>query len=667
MYHIFPEVQSINYHEGSAWDLSRPAAVWCSPKVMAHFFDQLPPGFTSPEVREGPDYVLGTGDIEPKVNSVGEQGYGLVVDDSGICLGTDDPAGFRYGLDTLAQLLDQATDGTLASLAIVDEPVLKNRGLMLDLSRGKVYTLDYLKDLAGRLAKNRYNILQLYTEHSFAFSKHPDISEGTDPLTKSDILELSAHCRKLGIELQANLQSLGHMRRILTRPAYRHLAESPLFWSLNTTDPAGYDLLDDLYSELLPLFDSPWVNVCCDEPYDLGRGKSSTSGKSRGQLYFDHLLKVHDLARRHGKKIMLFGDVIRHYPDLARQMPDDVLFLDWIYDPKETYGTPALFQSAGRPYWVSPGTGNWNTLFPRLDGSIQNIVGLTLEGIRHACQGMLLTDWNDHGAYTQASPAWYLYSYAAATAWCGKDPGKAAVDRGADKILDLPGYSRIIHALGSIYHIPPIWSQNRSQCVMALFDEPIRGAAVRGPDVPDGVKAFDMSLPPGVDRVLERHSHHPMRPVFAIPESARREIAAILEAVRPDLANLKDGLVKDQLEYIQTAFQLMLDKLSFSHRLISAMESRALQAEDWLDHEDAINELIRRYAGLQRDFTRLWLDVSKPSEIHLTLVYFSQIITRLDYLKDWLSIQREQMASGGAVDWTFDTYVTGGYTTLPTF
>ena len=103
-------------------------------------------------------------------------------------------------------------------LTIRDFPALKRRGLMLDVSRGKVYTRTYLLNLVELLSKLRYNVLQLYVEHTFAFRRHPEISEGSDPLTAEDVLAIQAACKERGIELQANLQSLGHFRRILTRP-----------------------------------------------------------------------------------------------------------------------------------------------------------------------------------------------------------------------------------------------------------------------------------------------------------------------------------------------------------------------------------------------------------------------------------------------------------------
>ena len=619
-----------------------------------------------PVVKEdSPLYEYTIGEYIHYSEEIEEQGYVIIINKNGILVKASDELGFRYGIDSFIKIFEESQE-KLNCMEIYDYPTLKKRGLMLDISRGKVYTLDYLLDLMDLLKKLRFNVFQLYIEHTFQFSKHRQISKGSSPITPEDILILQNKCEENGIELQANLQSLGHMNRILTRPEYMHLAESEMYWSIDTTNEESYDLLDDMYEEFLPLFKSQWLNICSDEPYDLGKGKSEAHKKEVGELYFDHLLKLHDLANKYGKKIMLFGDVVKQHPEYAEKMPKDVIYIDWIYDPKEEYKTPGLFQKTGIPYWVSPGTGNWNTLFPRLEGSLTNIKNLTLEGIENGAEGMLLTDWNDHGGYTQPGPTYYSYAYGAAISWTGRALELPKVDKWIDSLLNMPMYSQIIHKLGSIYNIVPIWSKNRSECVMALFDEPIFGNAIRGPKPPKELKAYDLKLPEGIEPVMDRHSQHPLRPYFSIPDEARSQISNILKEVEELLSQMKNGRIKSQLVYISNAFSIMIAKIELGKEIIYKMENRVLNIEGFLKLEDKVRLMIKDYIKLQMDFTNLWFEVARHSEIEISLVYFAHIISRLDYLRDWLSIQRENFHKEG-VDWKFKTYNTGDYTTLPTY
>jgi hypothetical protein len=663
---IFPPVKEHKLKEGMFNRQNIAFEPKSSVPYDANLFKNIPKDYW-PKVDNnlcGLKYVIGEVPEFEKKN--GEQGFSLFINEKGILLHADDVEGYRYGLDTFRQILNQVNGNNIPCLEIHDSPKLKKRGLMLDTSRGKVYTLEYLMELVDIMSTLRFNVFQLYVEHTYKFKSHSEISMGSDPLTSEDITSLQDYCKQNGIELQANLQSLGHMNRILTRPEYMNLAESEMYWSLDTTSEKSYGLLDDLYKEYLPLFESPWLNVCSDEPYDLGKGKSAVTGKEVGELYLDHLLKLHKLAAKYGKRIMLFGDVVKEHPEFANRMPTDIIYIDWIYDPKETYGTPALFKESGIPYWVSPGTGNWNTLFPRLDGSITNIVNLTLEGINFGAEGMLLTDWNDHGAYTQPGPVYYSYAYASAVAWTGYDVGKNIVNNWIDQVLNLPGYSTIILKLAEIYQIPPIWSKNRSECVMALFDEPIFGKSIRGAIPPQNLKAYDLSLPEGVLYELERHSQHPLRPYFSIPETASSQIRLIIEDAEKDIHRIKFGRIRNQLQFIIDAFNLMLDKLELGKKIIQMFEERKLEIPDFIVLENEVRIMISRFVKLQLDYTLRWFEISRQAEISISLTYYANIISRLYYLQDWLSIQRENFNKEG-VDWDFTTYETAGYQTLPTY
>lgn len=663
---IYPMVKQLHPQEGEC-KLSALGLVSCSEPVEARWWNEFPEHLLPTAQEESHPFRYTAGEPIEISAAEEEQGYVLSVSTSGIVVQGADSAGLRYGLDTLGQLLAQAQNDTLPCLTIRDYPSLKHRGLMLDVSRGKVFTRQYLMELVTLLSKLRYNVLQLYIEHTFDFQRHPEICADSDPLTAEDITALQEMCKANGIELQANLQSLGHCRRILTRPEHMALSESDMFWSFSTTSEGSFQLLDELYEEYLPLFESPWLNVCLDEPYDIGCGQSADAKARGADLYLTYFQRIHQLAGKYGKHIMAFADVFLRNPESMAQMPDDVIYLDWCYDPKEHYGTPAKIGASGRKFWVCPGTGNWNTLFPRLDGAVSNIVQLLREGMDAGADGMLLTDWNDHGAYAQPGPGYYVYAYGGSAAWQGNDPGAELVSAQVDQVLGLEGYANVVRKLAEIYQIPPFWSKNRSECGMALFDEPVFGQAIRGMVPPETLRAYDLSLPEGIEPVLERHSQHPLRPYFQITPSVCGQVREIVMEARKALDSLADGNIKDQLLYLTDAFMLMTDKLAFSRQLLEAFQTRRVDIAQFLQMEDQLRLLIKRYVRLQLDYVKIWLSVARPSEVELSITYFAHIIERLDYLKEWLSVQRELTAAGRIVDYDFDTYVTAGYRTLPTY
>lgn len=142
------------------------------------------------------------------------EGYVLTIEDDGIAVWGASPVGLTYGARTLSQLLVQA-HGSVPALRIHDAPAFRYRGVMLDVSRGKVPTLTTLFRLVDVISSFKLNMLQLYVEDTFAFRKHPSIGSEWGALTPEEVVALDDYCRERCVELVPCLQSLGHQRRFL--------------------------------------------------------------------------------------------------------------------------------------------------------------------------------------------------------------------------------------------------------------------------------------------------------------------------------------------------------------------------------------------------------------------------------------------------------------------
>ncbi|MEC7628391.1 MAG: glycoside hydrolase family 20 zincin-like fold domain-containing protein, partial [Verrucomicrobiota bacterium] len=98
--------------------------------------------------------------------------YSLVLSATGIRLEAQGPEGAYRGMQTLMQILQNSSGQNLPCLRIKDRPALKRRGFMLDVSRCKVPRMNELFSLIDLLSLLKFNELQLYVEHTFAFAKH---------------------------------------------------------------------------------------------------------------------------------------------------------------------------------------------------------------------------------------------------------------------------------------------------------------------------------------------------------------------------------------------------------------------------------------------------------------------------------------------------------------
>ena len=359
------------------------------------------------------------------------QGYRLEISPAAVRLVAPDRAGLFHALMTLRQLLRQFP-AVLPACVITDWPDYAVRGVMLDISRDKVPTLATLCALVDRLAEWKFNHLQLYTEHTFAYRHHREVWERADPLTPEDVRTLDLFCRERGIELVPNQNSFGHLTRWLRLPRYSALAGCPdgyvTPWgerraeplSLDPTNPACLDLLRELYDELLPNFSSRFFNVGCDETWDLGQGRSAAAcaARGKGRVYLDFLLKLRDEVGRRGHTMQFWGDIVLQHPELVGELPRDLIALNWGYEAAHPFEREAAtFAAAGLPFWVCPGTSSWNSLAGRTTNMLGNIRAAAEAGLKHGAEGLLVTDWGDNGHWQPLPVSYAGFATAAAFAW----------------------------------------------------------------------------------------------------------------------------------------------------------------------------------------------------------------------------------------------------------
>ncbi len=363
------------------------------------------------------------------------QGYRIDIGDAEIRIDFRDAAGGYYAICTLEQVISQISldPPILPGMEIVDWPDFGARGVMLDISRDKVYKMETLFDLVDQLSAWKINQLQLYTEHTFAYKKHEVVWKDASPMTAEEIQTLDAYCKERFIELVPNQNSFGHMERWLKHAEYAPLAEvlgeycapwgetktGP--YSLAPLEPGSLALLASLYDELLPNFSSELFNVGCDETFDLGKGKSKTACAELGvgQVYLNFLLEIYKIVKRSGKTMMFWGDIILKYPEFLNQIPRDLIGLIWGYEDNYPFDQQASqFAAAGLRFYVCPGNSTWNSLAGRTDNTLENLKNAAINGLKYGAEGYLLTDWGDNGHW-QTWPISFLgFVAGAAMSWC---------------------------------------------------------------------------------------------------------------------------------------------------------------------------------------------------------------------------------------------------------
>jgi hypothetical protein len=495
--------------------------------------------------------------------------------------------------------------------------------------------------VAAELSRYKLNVLQLYTEHTFQFPRNPEIGAGCGSLSSQDIVEIDAICRRHHVELMPNLQSFGHARNTLSIPAYRHLAESPDLWTLSPVHEETYELLDELYADMLPSFTSTQFNISCDETWDLGRGASRSLADEIGvgRVYLGHILRARDIAARYGCTIQIWGDILLHHPELISELPEDVVLLDWHYDPQDSYPSTRVFGEAGRRFWVCPGTGSWNSIFPRLHGSNTNVRNLVRDGVQAGAEGVLNTDWGDHGHYQPLGLSWYGYVFGAAQGWTGGTTEDDAFDAAFGPLFFGSGHEQIMRAvrqLASTNDLAGVHRPNRSRTVLALFDEPLTGSTVAGDD--------------------------------ALPSQTLGELELLGDASADTCVHLADGHSREltlfELAAAGRLTSFAARKTLLGQEIRAALRDPSTDAELLYEYELALRELDTELEVLRADFEALWFARSRFSEINVALGYFAALRVRFGAAIDWLAGQRALLGAGKPIDSELHTYDCAVYRTL---
>lgn len=349
-----------------------------------------------------------------------DEGYVLAVSADEVIVAGKTPAGTFYGLQTLKQLVRGAGAGAfIPGVNIADWPTMRWRAVSDDISRGPVPTVDYIKRQIRTEAFFKLNMHSFYMEHTFASESQPLIGPAGGSLTPSEIRDLVAYARRYHVELVPEQQTFGHLHKALRLEKYAELAETPYGDVLSPQQEGSYKLIADWYRELNELFPGQFFHIGEDETFELGEGQSKDAAKARGvgAIYFEHLNRVRDVLKPYNRRLMFWGDIALHHPDLIGNIPKDMIVMNWQYGARDEFWSDIKpFQDAGLQQFVCPGAQNWNQIFPNLEAARKNIVNFVRDGQKAGAIGMMNTTWDDDGE-SLFETTWYSIVLGAAASW----------------------------------------------------------------------------------------------------------------------------------------------------------------------------------------------------------------------------------------------------------
>ena len=97
------------------------------------------------------------------------------------------------------------------------------------------------------------------------------------------------------------------------------------------------DFIKSLITEYRALFTSKKFNICCDETFDLGKGRSKALADEKGEhaLYMAHVVELCRWLLSQGVTPMFWGDIMWRHPEAYAEIPEGVICLNWGYLPEQ--------------------------------------------------------------------------------------------------------------------------------------------------------------------------------------------------------------------------------------------------------------------------------------------------------------------------------------------
>jgi hexosaminidase len=221
------------------------------------------------------------------------EGYRLTVGPSGAEIDAADDAGLLYGVVTLFQLASQQVGPAAAidipAVSIEDAPRFAWRGLMLDSVR-HFQPVDAVKKLIDVMAWHKLNVLHWHLADDQGWrveiKKYPRLttigawrSNAREHryggyYTQAEIRDVVAYAKDRNITLVPEIEMPGHALAAITAyPALGSTRKVPrgpsgdwgIFPYLYNVDDKTFGVLEDVLTEIMTLFPSPYVHVGGDE------------------------------------------------------------------------------------------------------------------------------------------------------------------------------------------------------------------------------------------------------------------------------------------------------------------------------------------------------------------------------------------------------------------
>lgn len=339
-------------------------------------------------------------------------------------------------------------------------------GMMLDMSRGGVMTVEAVKGMIDAHAALGLNLMMLYTEDTYTVPEAPYLGYLRGRYTEKELREMDDYAAESGVELVPCVQTLAHLEQFLQWDVNRDIKDNDCVLMID--EPKTYAWIRAALTALRRCFRTNRIHIGMDEAHGVGLGEyyQKHGAVNRFELLNRHLNRVVDICKELGFKPIMWSDMFyrlgsknNDYYDTdavvlesaIAQIPDVALcYWDYYHTDEQFYaGMLEGHRKMGKEVVFAGGIWTWSGILPHVRKTNATMYPALRACLKAGIGTVLATLWGDDGCETDYRLALNQLPIYSEHVWLGEDCTRAEVERMGERLTGLS--EACFNAMGAFY------------------------------------------------------------------------------------------------------------------------------------------------------------------------------------------------------------------------
>lgn len=339
-------------------------------------------------------------------------------------------------------------------------------GMMLDMSRGGVMTVEAVKGMIDAHAALGLNLMMLYTEDTYTVPEAPYLGYLRGRYTEKELREMDDYAAESGVELVPCVQTLAHLEQFLQWDVNRDIKDNDCVLMID--EPKTYAWIRAALTALRRCFRTNRIHIGMDEAHGVGLGEyyQKHGAVNRFELLNRHLNRVVDICKELGFKPIMWSDMFYRLgsknndyydtdavvPESAiAQIPDVALcYWDYYHTDEQFYaGMLEGHRQMGKEVVFAGGIWTWSGILPHVRKTNATMYPALRACLKAGIGTVLATSWGDDGCETDYRLALNQLPIYSEHVWMGEDCTRAEVERMGERLTGLS--EACFNAMGAFY------------------------------------------------------------------------------------------------------------------------------------------------------------------------------------------------------------------------